>query len=282
MSVNLAPDHKYGLVLPTSVMPASGMMGYGDVYGDLVDVSALGAIVTHPMSYRPRRAARGGRVAVHGDHTLIHTGWPNPGVPRLIRRYGEVWARLGVPVIIHLLATQPEDVGRAVARLEAVEGVDGIELGFASDTLVDDVRELLDAARFESRRPLIAKVPFERVHDMIPALVEGGIDALTLTAPPRTVLPLFHENDPLPGRYLRGRLYGPSRYPQLLNILATWISDLPVPVIACGGIANAREALACLSLGAAAVQIEACVWRDPTILNEIAAALAQPVIADDA
>jgi len=292
MPVNLAPNHKYGLVLSTSVMPACGVMGYGEVYRDLIDVSALGAVVTHPVSLRPRRAARGARIAIHGHHTLIHTGWPNPGIHRVIRQHGSMWARFPVPIIVHILATKPTEVGRAVARLSPVEGVAGIELGFADDVTLDDALLLLDAAKFEGSYPLIAKVPFDRVRDMIPPLIEGGVDALTLTAPPRGVLPLYHENGSSPNRlfsnklfpnklfptrYLRGRLYGPARFPNLLNVLATWAPELSVPLIACGGISNAREALACLSLGADAVQIEACAWRDPTILNVIASALAQPV-----
>lgn len=281
MTVNLAPNHKYGLVLPASVMPAAGILGYGDAYRDLVDLSALGAVVTHPLSLRPRRAARGARVAVRGDHVLIHTGWPNPGLRRAVRRHGKSWARCPVPVIVHLLATTPNDVGRAADRLSSVEGVAGLELGFASDTPPDDVCALVDAAKFEGAHPLIAKVPAGRVGDLAPALVEGGVDALTLTAPPRSVLPLYRGDDPLPTRYLRGRLYGPSRFPRLLNVLARWASELPVPIIACGGIADARDALACLSLGAEAVQIEACVWRDPTILTTIAAALAQPVVPEE-
>jgi dihydroorotate dehydrogenase (NAD+) catalytic subunit len=186
-----------------------------------------------------------------------------------------------VPVIVHLLATTPNDVGRAADRLSSVEGVAGLELGFASDTPPDDVCALVDAAKFEGAHPLIAKVPAGRVGDLASALVEGGVDALTLTAPPRAVLPLYRGDDPLPTRYLRGRLYGPSRFPRLLNVLARWASELPVPIIACGGIADARDALACLSLGAEAVQIEACVWRDPTILTTIAAALALPVVPEE-
>ncbi len=281
MPVNLAPNHKYGLVLPASVMPAAGMMGYGEIYRDLVDVEALGALVTHPLSLRPRRAARGARVAVHGDHLLIHTGWPNRGLRRAIRRYGKLWSRYPVPIIVHLLATTPGDVGRAAARLSSVEGVAGVELGFASETSRDDVLALVAAATFESAHPLIAKLPANRVRDLAPALIDGGVDALTLTAPPRAVLPLYREDDPLPMRFLRGRFYGPARFPILLDVLATWASELSVPVIACGGISTAREALACLTLGAAAVQVEACLWRDPTILNTVATALAQPVTTEE-
>ena len=48
--IELAPTHKYGLTLPTPVMPAAGVFGYGDVYRDLLDAGVLGALVTNPIS----------------------------------------------------------------------------------------------------------------------------------------------------------------------------------------------------------------------------------------
>ena len=55
--IELAPRHKYGLPIPVPLMPASGAFGFGGAYPELVDVSALGAIVTNPVSPRRRKAA---------------------------------------------------------------------------------------------------------------------------------------------------------------------------------------------------------------------------------
>jgi dihydroorotate dehydrogenase (NAD+) catalytic subunit len=85
--IELAPNHKYGLSIETPVMPASGTFGFGDAYQDLVDFSLLGAVVTNPASLRPRRAAQGRRISVRGDTFVVHTGWPNPGLRRLIREF---------------------------------------------------------------------------------------------------------------------------------------------------------------------------------------------------
>ena len=74
--------------------------------------------------------------------------------------------------------------------------------------------------------------------------------------------------------FARGRLYGPAILPLLLEQLARWADALPVPVIACGGITSPVEARACLNLGAAAVQIDALLWRRPALLAEVADALA--------
>ena len=60
--IELAPHHKFGLPLDNPVLIASGFGGYGDAYQRLLDLSAFGAIVTNPITLRPRRGP------VHGLH----------------------------------------------------------------------------------------------------------------------------------------------------------------------------------------------------------------------
>ena len=57
--------------------------------------------------------------------------------------------------------------------------------------------------------------------------------------------------------------------PLLLGTCPDGHSKLPVPIIACGGIQSAQEAMACLNLGATAVQIDAVLWRNPSLLDKI-------------
>ncbi|MBN1246713.1 MAG: hypothetical protein JXC32_03605 [Anaerolineae bacterium] len=306
--IELAPKHKYGCPIAVPVMPATGAFGFGEAYHDLVELSKLGAVVTNPVSFRPRRAASGHRIGVRGDHFVVHTGWPNPGLRRLVRQFGPSWARLPVPVIVHLLATRPAEIARAVAHLSGVQNVRGIELGFIEDIKPQAACTLLSAAVEEGDLPVIVKIPFGRVDDLATRLVAAGADAVTLTAPPRAVLPLpsgEHENGVAPdvigvapdvigvapdvigvapdvvgvARFIRGRLYGPALFPLLLHTLSRWAGKLSVPVIACGGIASVADALACLTLGATAVQIDALLWRDPTLLNDIARAVVEPLVS---
>ena len=275
--IELAPNHKYGLAIEVPVMAASGAFGFGDAYGDLVDVSRLGAIVTNPVSLQPRRVTQGQRIVVHGDTFVIHTGWPNPGARRVIRDYSAIWERLATPVILHLLANRTAEVARAAALFSAVANVRGIELGFTAGVSRKRAAELIAAASLEGDLPVIAQIPFDRVEDLAPFLARQGADALTLTAPPRAVLPVGDdEGNAGIARFSRGRLYGQALFPLLLNTLSRWGSKLPVPVIACGGIASPEDALACLTLGAAAVQVDALLWRDPALLDHIAQALAEP------
>ncbi len=274
--IELAPRHKFGLPIASPVMPAAGAFGYGDTYHDLVDLRALGALVTNPVSLNPREAARGARIAVHGEHFVAHTGLPNPGVKRVLRQYRQTWERLPIPVIVHLIATTPAETAKAAEQLSGIPNVVGIELGLVDNVTPQRALNLLDAARADGDLPVIVRVPFTSVDALAPLLAEGGADALTLTAPPRAILPVADApGDEESSHYLRGRLYSSALFPLLLNTLARWRSKLPVPVIACGGIASIQDAIACLELGAAAVQIDALLWRDPVIIQRITKGLAK-------
>lgn len=274
--IELAPRHKFGLPIASPVMPAAGAFGYGDTYHDLVDLRVLGALVTNPVSLNPREAARGARIAVHGEDFVAHTGLPNPGVKHVLRQYRQTWERLPIPVIVHLIATTPAETAKAAERLSGIPNVVGIELGLVDNVTPQRALNLLDAARADGDLPVIVRVPFTSVDALAPLLADHGADALTLIAPPRAVLPVSDApEDSEARRYLRGRLYGPALLPLLLNVLARWCSKLPVPVIACGGIASLPDAIACLELGATALQVDALLWRDPAIIQRIAEGLAK-------
>ena len=270
--IELAPRHKQGLPLANPIMPAAGTFGYGPEYRHLIKYGeafnpqypdhnpSLGAIVTNPVSLKPRQAAHGPRLAVHGSHLLVHTGLPNPGLRKVICEYAQFWDRQPLPVIVHLIATTPHDVARACERLATTSSVMGVELGLDEATSVEEALALLDAARTGGTLPVIPRVPFDGVATLTPALAEAGADALTLTAPPRGLLRTDQG-------WAKGRLYGPAMLPLLLHHLAHWAQTLSVPIIACGGIYAPEDVQACLALGATAVQVDAAIWRDPHILK---------------
>lgn len=268
--IELAPNHKFGLPLATPVLPAAGVFGYGEAYRDLLDYGGLGALVTNPVSLRPRRAAHGARITTHGEHLLVHTGHPNPGLHSVLRQNREVWERLGLPVILHLFAANPVELAEAADQLAGETAIHGIELGLDENTDLDLALALLRSVRLSSDLPVIVRVPFGGVSMLAQPVAEAGADALTLTAPPRGMLPSSSssEDETLP--FMRGRLYGPALFPLLLHQLSHWIPRLSVPVIACGGIGSLEDARACLALGATAVQLDAIVWRQPDLLRTIA------------
>jgi dihydroorotate dehydrogenase (NAD+) catalytic subunit len=94
-------------------MPAAGTFGYGDVYTDLIKTDKLGAVVTNPVTYLPWRPATGTRVISLDAGVLMHTGLPNRGLSKTLEQYRALWSGLPLPVILHLVATDLEQIRKA-------------------------------------------------------------------------------------------------------------------------------------------------------------------------
>jgi dihydroorotate dehydrogenase (NAD+) catalytic subunit len=266
--IDLAPAHKRGLALRSPVLNAAGALGYADEYAGLIDLGRLGAFVTNPLTARPRSHAHGEHAREFDGGLLVHTGLPNPGVPSAIRQFGRKWARLACPVIAHVAATTPQEVAECVERLEALENVAGVELGLRDDVSPAEAAEAVAAAVGLGSLPVLARLPLLEARRLRPAVEAAGPQALVVGAPPRGTLPLAG------GGWLTGRLYGPGAFPLALRALQELAGETALPIIGAGGVCSPAGARAMLAAGAAAVQVEvAAVWRDPRIIEAIAAAL---------
>jgi dihydroorotate dehydrogenase (NAD+) catalytic subunit len=251
-------------------MPAAGVFGWGESYRDWVDYSRLGALVTNPVSLRPRKPAHGPRLATRENAWIVHTGLPNPGLKAILKRYTPIWSRLGLPVLLHLIATTATEIVEAAEMIAAVPEIAGIELGLDEDTGSSEALSLLRAAR-SAGSPVIVRLPFNGVAHLAPRLADAGADALTLTSPLRAAV--WQPHDQTTPQLIRGRIYDPALFPLLVQTLSQYTNRLEIPILACGGIASPADAQTCLELGAAAVQIDGLLWRDPDLINRIAAAL---------
>jgi dihydroorotate dehydrogenase (NAD+) catalytic subunit len=271
MAIELAPNHKTGLSLANPVMPAAGCFGFGLEYNRLIEMEALGAIVVGPVTGGPRRGAEPPRAVPIPDGVLLHTGLANPGVAAVVKRSARVWARSPVPVIVHVAGTSPDETQGCCQRLSGVEAVAGIELGLPDSAAGEDAAAIIQAARAATSQPLIVRLPLAlsmggglvRAGALCEVAVELGADALTVAAPPRGTA--WHAE-----RFVAGRIYGAFVLPQALHALRRVAELVQVPLIGCGGIHCAKDALAFLRAGAVAVQVDAALWHDPACLVRIA------------
>ena len=246
---------KFDLSLQIPLVNAAGSLGFvPDPYGR-VDLKALGAFITNPVSLRPRAPAKEKRFIAFSGGFLLHTGFPNPGLKAVIRRCAAPWARSPVPVWLHLIAHQPAEVFEMVQRLERVEGVMGVEVGLPPGVDAETALEFARAAGGEL--PALLRLPFESARELAGPLAaasaETGLAAVSL-APPRGLL-----FDSL-GNPIQGRLYGPGIFPLALAAVQ-FLVKTGLPVIGAGGVYRPSDIEAMLSAGAAAVQLDSMLWR---------------------
>jgi dihydroorotate dehydrogenase len=241
---------KYDLDISPPLMNAAGSLGYTPEASGLVDFSQLGAFITNPISLQSRAPARARTCVPYQGGFLLHSGYPNPGLRSVVRRFAPRWARAKLPIIVHLLVDSIDTVSRMVPRLESLEGVMGIEIGLPPDIDPQMACDLVQAAVGEL--PLIVRVPMERAGELTQALVESPLTAVSL-APPRGTLIDQH------GGTVRGRLFGPAVFPLALANVQEAVES-GVPVIAAGGVYEPWQAEAFLEAGAIGVQLDAVLW----------------------
>ena len=265
--IELAPQHKIGLALKSPIMPAAGSAGFANEYAGLIDWSRWGAFVTSPVTARPRQPS-GEPVTIDlGAALLIHAGISNPGIRAVIEDSQNTWKRLGVPVIVHVAGTTPDDVAECVVRLVIVEGVGGVELGVRDEEDEGAIAALVAAAVEAGEAPVFVRLPLDHAPELAPACVEAGADALVVAAPPRGMLPWGDG-------YVSGRVYGRGALPLALRAVRDTAAQVDVPIIASGGVHTVEDARAMLAAGAVAVQIDTLIWRDPKAAMAIAEAFA--------
>ncbi|MEW5939804.1 MAG: hypothetical protein AB1750_09105 [Chloroflexota bacterium] len=251
---------KRDLYFRSPILNAAGMLGFAldprqkPVFSEKTgfwDWEELGAFVTNPISWRPRKPTGHPVVMEYPGGFLLHTGLPNPGFPSAVKKYAHKWADASLPVIVHLMADRPEETARMVEALERVENVMAAELGFAP-LLADEI--ILTAVEMSlGELPLIASLPMEQAVRLGPRVMEAGATAVSLCAPRGLQMT---DNRSL----ITGRLYGPSLFPQSLEIVSR-LARAGVPTIGSGGIYKEEQARAMLEAGAMAVQLDAVLWR---------------------
>lgn len=243
------------LYLSSPWMNAAGMLGYTlpprwPVPG--FDFKNFGAFITNPISLTQRTPASERSQVPFAGGALLHSGLPNPGLTRVLRKYASRWAQSALPVWVHLIGTGPVEIQQMVRLLEGREGVMAVELGLPPDIRAEEAFPLVEAAHGEL--PLIVQLPLNAASETwVASLPKYGVSAISLGAP-RGSLPSESS------RLVSGRLYGPAFFPLTLGAVNS-LRKIGLPVIAGPGIYRRQEAQALLDAGAFAIQLDTVLWR---------------------
>ena len=266
MSIIVTRPGKNQLVLENPVMPAAGTFGLGAQYRSMVNLDKLGALVTNPVSYRPHKAANGPRTVPLDAGVLLHTGLPNPGISKLIKQQRDTWRNLSIPVVLHLIATTPEDVRKSMTIIDNSGLVAAVELGLPDDLTVGEAVDFTRAATQQAETPVLVRLPLYDAYAVAEAVADAGAGALVVAAPPRGTA-----RDLRTGAQVNGRVYGPLIKTMTLHLVERLAARLPeVPIVGSGGVHTAQDARDYISAGAVAVQVGSVTWVLPRAIELIA------------
>ena len=277
------PRELFGHRFRNPVLLASGTAGFGRELAGVMDLSALGGLVTKAVSLKPRAGNPAPRVAEFAGGMLNSVGLANPGLdevranelPWLLGRWP------GLAVIVNVVGFTLNEYPEVVAGLSALGGITAFELnlscpntsagGIEFGTDPGAVAEILNRCRRETARPLIAKL--SPVLPDIPAIARAARDAGAAGVTLVNTMPgtlTESEGTPRLGQG-RGGVSGPPLLP--VGVLATRlvVERLPgFPVIGAGGIRSADDARQYLRAGATLVAIGTAGLADPRLPGRVA------------
>lgn len=259
------------------VLLASGTAGFGREVHEVIDLDALGGIVTKAVTPEPRHGHPAPRVAEFEGGMLNAVGLANPGLESVATRELP-WLAANVRrarVLVNVAGSSVADYVRVIERLTDSAAITafelnascpntsagGLEFGATSEALGD----LVAACRRVSLKPLVVKLSpvLPDIAAMARVARERGADAVTLV-------------NTIPGALAHrlgngaGGVSGPSLLP--IGVLATRKvhEQVGIPVIGVGGIRTARDAREYLDAGAALVQVGTAALADPRAPERIA------------
>ena len=277
-----------GLLFQNPVLLASGTAAFGREVAGVIDLDALGGIVTKAVSVRPRKGNAAPRVTEFPGGMLNAIGLANPGLGEV--RRGELpWLAANVTrarVLVNVVGDSVEDYAEVVAGLHDAPGVAGFELNvscpnvkaggieFGADpcALADVVR----GARRATTRPLWVKLS-PTLPDIAAAArvaADAGADGITVVNTIPGLVVDTERRRPVLG-FGRGGVSGAALLP--VGVLAAWrvTREVSVPVIGVGGISEAEHALQYLLAGASLVAVGTAAMRDPRTPERIVRGLAR-------
>lgn len=263
-----------GISLKTPVLAASGTFGYGLEFERIVDLNALGGLVTKGLSKEPIAGNPSPRLWHTEGGMMNSVGLQNVGVQAFVRDKLPKLRRYSVPVFANVFGYDIEDYLEVVRMLEDAEGIAGYELNvscpntkeggifFSSDPGL--MAELIARVRPVARRPLLVKLSpnVARIEPFAKAAESAGADAISLINTVISYALNAADGKPRIAAGFAG-LSGPAIKPLALRLVAEAARAVKIPIVGLGGIANGQDAAEFLLAGASAVQVGTASFIDP-------------------
>ena len=261
-------------------MPASGCFGFGKEYGQLYDLSQLGAIMIKATTVETRLGNPTPRVAETAAGMLNAIGLQNPGLEKVMTEELPWLERFDVPIIANVAGTVTEDYVEVAKTISTAPNVQALELNiscpnvkcggitFGTDPQV--AKELVEAVKAVSKVPVYVKLSpnVTNIVEIAMAVEAGGADGITMIntligmrLDERTGKPVIANGT--------GGLSGPAVKPVAIRMVYEVYKAVNIPIIGMGGVSSVQDVIDFMSAGASAVAVGTANFVDPFVCPTI-------------
>jgi dihydroorotate dehydrogenase (NAD+) catalytic subunit len=264
-----------GLALANPILSASGTYGHGLEMLPFAAPESLGAWVSKTVTLAPRPGNPHPRLAETEAGLLNSIGLENRGIESYVRDVLPQWKGVAAVVITNIGGERPEEFAELAARLDGEPDVDALEINlscpnvqggrlpFATDPRMAE--SVVARVRAATRKPLLAKLSpnVSDIAEIARASEAGGADGITAV---NTLLGMSVDWRTRRPRLatVQGGYSGVGIKPVALRCAWACARAVRIPVVGCGGIASADDALEFLVAGCRAVQVGTASFSDPS------------------
>ena len=270
LSVSLA-----GVELKNPIIPASGTFGYGREYAELYDLNVLGSFSWKGTTGEARLGNPQPRIAEMTGGMLNAVGLQNPGINAVIANEVPNIAKIFQgPVIANVGGFSLEEYAENCRKLNDVEQVKILEVNISCPNVhaggknfgcdPKAAAEVTKAVKAATSKPVFMKLTpnVTDIAEIAKACEDAGADGVCLI---NTLLGMridLKSRKPVIANRTGG-VSGPAVFPVALRMVWDVYEAVKIPIIGCGGVSSAEDAVEMMLAGAAAVEVGAANLKDP-------------------
>jgi dihydroorotate dehydrogenase (NAD+) catalytic subunit len=271
-----------GIEFQNPVLLAAGTAAYGREIARVMDLDALGGLVTKAVSIERRHGARAPRVAEFDGGMINAVGLANPGVEE-VRAEHLPWLANNLRrarVLVNVVGNQVEEFATVVSMLDDSPAVSGYELNVSCPNVkaggmefgadLQSLTEVVTRARKATRRPIFVKLSptLQDIGRTAQAAADAGADGISVV---NTLPGLVIDVDarrPVLG-FGTGGVSGPGLLP--VGVLAAYkvAKEVRLPIIGVGGISKATDIVQYVIAGASLVAIGTAAMQQPRLPEKL-------------
>ncbi len=271
-----------GVRLKNPIIPSSGTCGFGEELSEYYDLNRLGGIACKGTTREARYGNPQPRIAECGNYGMLNAvGLQNPGVEEVIRHeLPALRRRYQGAILANISGFSIDDYAYTCERIDRESSADILEVniscpnvhngGMAFGTDPKAAAEVVREVKSVTHKPVYMKLS-PNVTDIVSiarACEEAGADGLCLV---NTLLGMridIRRRRPiLANRY--GGYSGNGIFPVALRMVNQVAMACHLPIIGCGGVSRAEEAIEMMMAGATAVEVGAANLTNPMAATEI-------------
>jgi len=271
-----------GIDFQNPVLLAAGTAAYGRELSSVINLDALGGLITKAVSVERRQGARAPRVAEFDGGMINAVGLANPGVEEVVAEHLPWLARNvhNARVLVNVVGNRTEEFASVVSLLDdspAVSGYElnvscpnvragGMEFGADPSTLTD----LVARSRAATKKPIFVKLSptLQDIGASARTAADAGADGISVVNTLPGLVIDVEARKPVLG-FGTGGVSGPGLLP--VGVLATYKVSKAVrlPVIGVGGISKASDIVQYVLAGASLVAVGTAAMQQPKLPEKL-------------